>query len=120
MNHGTDLLAASMPHPLGYREATPAQVAAGARKYRTIDVREPEEFTGELGHIEGAELFPLGRIESDARTWPRDETLLMVCRSGGRSGRASAMLTAMGFQNVINMAGGMLAWNEAKLPIEGR
>lgn len=103
----------------GYREATPEAVAAHRGAVHVVDVREPDEFVGELGHVEGAELVPLGTVEATAKNaaWPKDETLVMVCRSGGRSGRASAALAKLGYGRVINLAGGMLAWNRHGLPV---
>jgi rhodanese-related sulfurtransferase len=41
-----------------------------------------------------------------------------VCRSGGRSGRVAAYLASEGFTRVMNMVGGMLSWNAARLPVE--
>jgi rhodanese-related sulfurtransferase len=41
-----------------------------------------------------------------------------VCRSGGRSARAAALLASVGFRRPMNMVGGMLAWNEARLAVE--
>lgn len=94
--------------PHGYREASPEQVLA-AEDVRRVDVRQPEEFSGELGHLPGAELVPLAQIAKAAEHWNRDETLVMICRSGNRSGQASAQLVQRGFRQVINMMGGMLA-----------
>mgnify|MGYP003379332655 CR=1 FL=1 len=105
------------PNPLGYREAPPATVYAAKGKVRMVDVREPDEYVGELGHIEGAELVPLATVETKAAAWDRDAELVLVCRSGGRSGRAAAALAKMGFTKLVNMAGGMLAVNEEKLPV---
>jgi sulfur-carrier protein adenylyltransferase/sulfurtransferase len=105
------------PNPLGYHEAPPSVVYAAKGKVRTVDVREPDEYVGELGHIEGAELVPLATVETKAVAWDRDAELVLVCRSGGRSGRAAAALAKMGFTKLVNMAGGMLAVNEAKLPV---
>ena len=85
---------------------------------RVIDVREPAEFTGELGHIEGAELVPLATLPQAARSWPHDAELVIVCRSGARSSRAAQALVELGFERVLNMSGGMTAWNEAGLPVE--
>ena len=100
-------------------EITPSSVAAAGARFRIIDVREPAEFTGELGHVAGAELVPLATVESAARGWDKEQEIVMVCRSGARSGRAAALLASMGFRHVMNMTGGMLAWNEARLPVEG-
>lgn len=102
----------------GYVDIDPARVARASGGLRLIDVREPDELVGELGHIAGIENVPLGRIEAAARTWSKDEEIVLVCRSGGRSGRAAAYLASVGFRRVMNMVGGMLAWNELKLPIE--
>lgn len=86
---------------------------------RLIDVREPSEFRGELGHVPGAELVPLGTLEAAAATWPREEPLVLVCRSGARSARAAAALVAMGFQHVTNFEGGTQGQHDAGLPVEG-
>ncbi|MCS6899381.1 MAG: rhodanese-like domain-containing protein [Myxococcales bacterium] len=106
------------PTPQGFRDVTPAQVHEYLGKVRIVDVREPSEFTGELGHIPGAELVPLATVTDQASSWNRSADLVLVCRSGGRSGRAAAALAAMGFQRVMNMVGGMLAYKEAGLPRE--
>jgi rhodanese-related sulfurtransferase len=101
----------------GHRDVTPAHVAAVRGKVRIVDVREPDELRGELGHIEGVESVPLATVEAAARGWDKTAELVLVCRSGGRSGRAAALLAQMGFRRVMNMTGGMLAWNEARLPV---
>lgn len=105
-------------NPAGYRDVGPAQVAGAGTKVRLVDVREPHEFTGELGHIAGAELVPLATVEGAASAWSKEQEIVLVCRSGARSGRAAAALTAGGFGRVMNMVGGMIAWNEAKLPVD--
>lgn len=84
---------------------------------RVIDVREPSEWSGDLGHLPEAELVPLASLAHAAREWDRDATLIMVCRSGGRSGAAQRQLRQMGFTAVINLVGGMLAVNAAGLPV---
>ncbi len=104
--------------PEGIREVTASDVAEVRGRVRLVDVREPHEFTGELGHIPGAELVPLGTVAEAAKAWDKSKTLVLVCRSGGRSGRATALLASMGFRDVYNMTGGMLAYNDAKLPVE--
>ncbi|MDG1478921.1 MAG: MBL fold metallo-hydrolase [Myxococcota bacterium] len=87
-----------------------------AGQHRLVDVRQPEEFTGELGHIAGAELVPLASLDAGAAQWKRDEPIVVLCRSGGRSGRAAQVLEGLGFSRVASMTGGMLAWNTAGLP----
>ena len=93
-----------------------AWVAANLEQVRLVDVREPSELTGELGRIAGTELVPLGTIDVAAAKWETTEPIVLICRSGGRSGRAARVLENLGFGRVASMAGGMLAWGEAGLP----
>ena len=102
----------------GVLELSVETAASLVGKVRMIDVREPAEYVGELGHIPQAELVPLATLEKVAASWDRGQALIMVCRSGGRSGKGAQMLTRMGFTEVANMVGGMLAYNDAKLPVE--
>jgi rhodanese-related sulfurtransferase len=104
------------PNALGYREAPPELVVPHRGKVHMVDVREPDEFIGELGHVEGAELVPLAGLETAAAAWNKEEELILLCRSGARSGRGAAALTRMGFTKVVNMSGGMLAVHAARLP----
>lgn len=107
------------PTQHGYRDVRPADLRQGGTgAARVIDVREAAEFTGELGHMPSAELSPLGGIAAAAAPWDREREVLLVCRSGGRSARAAIQLVGMGFKRVMNLAGGMMAYNEAGLPVE--
>jgi rhodanese-related sulfurtransferase len=105
------------PNAQGYRDATVADVYAARGTVRIVDVREPDEYVGELGHIPEAELVPLATVEAKAASWDKAAEVVLVCRSGGRSGRAAAALAQKGFSKLVNMAGGMLAVNAAKLPV---
>ena len=96
----------------GVPEVSVEWVRAHADQVRLIDVRSADEFAGELGHIDGAELVELDSVEGTATEWNRDDRLVTICRSGGRSGRAAKALEQMGFRNVCSMAGGMLAWRQ--------
>lgn len=101
----------------GIREVLPAQVLEYLQKLEVIDVRRSEEFTGELGHIQGAKLVTLGKdLEDFLGRADKNLDLVFVCRSGGRSGEATRLSQKLGFTNTMNMKGGMLAWNEQKLP----
>lgn len=86
------------------------------RDVRLVDVREPSEFEGELGHIRSAELVPLGSLEKHAAEWDRDRPVVAVCRSGGRSAQATVILRRLGFTKVANLSGGMIRWRAAGLP----
>jgi rhodanese-related sulfurtransferase len=85
-----------------------------------VDVRRPDEFTGELGHIPGARLMVLDTLPEHVQELPKDRTVVFVCRSGGRSGRATAFAKENGLSSVFNMKGGMLLWNQLSLNVEGR
>lgn len=90
-----------------------------AKKVRLIDVRTPEEFKGEYGHIPGAELVVLGpELGEFLSKGNRDEEIVFICRSGGRSGSATAESLRMGYKHTMNMVGGMILWNELNLPVE--
>ncbi|MDI1449788.1 rhodanese-like domain-containing protein [Polyangium sp. 6x1] len=110
------LFETSTPNPAGYRDVAPRDVAAASSGARLIDVREPSELVGDLGHVAGVENVPLARLDEAALR--KDEPLVLVCRSGRRSGQAAAALSVAGYSCVMNMAGGMIAWNEAGLPVE--
>jgi sulfur dioxygenase len=84
-----------------------------------LDVREPAEFTGPLGHIPGACLIPLGELASRVDELARDRPVVAVCRAGSRSAQAVAMLQQAGFPAVANLAGGMLRWRAEGHQAEG-
>ncbi len=92
----------------------------GANPPVLIDVREPDEYRGELGHIAGAKLVPLRQLAERASELEalKNREVVAICRVGARSTTAAAMLTGLGFERVWNLKGGMLEWNDAGLPVE--
>ena len=87
-------------------------------EFEIVDVRRAEEFNGELGHIKGAKLLVLqDEFEKKIQSLDKHKKYLMVCRSGGRSSKAARIALTNGFSSVYNLEGGMLAWNECKLPV---
>jgi SulP family sulfate permease len=84
-----------------------------ARPPLVIDVREPREFR--QGHIPGAQLIPLGNLFSSPPDLPRDQPIVLACRSGRRSARAADLLKSQGYSNLRILEGGMLAWQSANL-----
>jgi sulfur dioxygenase len=86
---------------------------------RMIDVRSAEEFDGELGHIDGAELFPLDALADACKVWDRDACVVTVCRAGGRSAQAVRIMSKAGFSRVCNLRGGMIHWRDAGFPTVG-
>ena len=83
------------------------ELLAEGKTLNIIDVREVDEVAA--GKIPGAVNIPLSLIEFRMHELDKSKEYVMVCRSGGRSGRASQFLENQGFK-VINMEGGMLAW----------
>jgi rhodanese-related sulfurtransferase len=81
-----------------------------------IDVREWPEFAG--GRVPGARLIPLGQIADRVSEIDRSSEVYVICRTGRRSGEAATRLGSMGFNNVVNVAGGFEAWKKENLPFE--
>lgn len=96
----------------GIPEVTPQWVASNMSTVHLVDVREPAELEGELRRIPQAQSAPLQHVVEAAHGWGRDQPLVVVCRSGGRSGRAAQELEQLGFHRVASMRGGMLAWQQ--------
>lgn len=85
-----------------------------------IDVREPGEFA--QSHILNARNVPLGELEARIRDLERfkEKPVIVSCATGNRSGSAASILRKHGFANVVNLAGGIAAWQQAGLPTEKR
>jgi molybdopterin/thiamine biosynthesis adenylyltransferase/rhodanese-related sulfurtransferase len=101
------------------REISPPEAKARHDAGATlIDVREAVEW--DAGHIPGAVFLPLGQLGQEIASTVPDKAaeIILQCRSGARSGRGTAQLQALGYTNVVNMAGGILQWEADNLPIE--
>jgi len=83
-----------------------------------IDVRQPEEYTGELGHIAHTKLIVLNTLPEQLNTIPQNKPVVFICRSGMRSAQACAYAQSQGYNHVYNMMGGMLMWNQLQFPTE--
>ena len=85
-----------------------------------LDVREEDEYRGELGHIAGSRIIPLRVLPQRAGELEdiKHRDIVTVCRAGIRSSTGAAILTGLGFDHVSNLKGGMLEWNDAGLPVE--
>lgn len=80
-----------------------------------LDVREPDEWVA--GHAPGATHLPLMDIPARLEEVPRDGDVVVVCRMGGRSAQAVAYLLQNGYDNVVNLDGGMRDWAAAGKPM---
>ena len=103
----------------GVWEIQPGALEECASDVQVVDVREPEEFDGALGHVAGAKLLPLGELVARAGELDKARPVVVVCRSGARSAQATVLLRNQGFSRVANLAGGMLRWRAQRHPVEG-
>jgi len=90
-------------------------------KALALDVREDKEITNG-GMIKGARHITLGQLPTKIAELEKNkqQPILVYCRSGSRSGHACQMLTKAGFEDVSNLAGGIMAWEAANLPLSKR
>ena len=99
---------------VGQPAALPAEVdvATGATLVNDgaflLDVREPDEWAA--GHVDGATLIPLGQLAGRVGEVPRDQQIVVMCRSGNRSAEGRDILLQAGFPSVTSMAGGINEW----------
>jgi glyoxylase-like metal-dependent hydrolase (beta-lactamase superfamily II)/rhodanese-related sulfurtransferase len=103
----------------GIWEVQPHWLEEHLRDVQIVDVREPDEFNGPLGHVEGAKLIPLGSLMNRAPEIDQHRPVVVVCRSGARSAQATLMLGKAGFEKVANLSGGMLRWRSQRFPVAG-
>lgn len=99
----------------GFYDVKPEELKKLFSSCHVVDVRRPDEWISDLGHVSGVQFAPL---ETDLMKFldaipasEKDDTWVFICRSGGRSGRATAMAHQKGLTNAYNMMGGMMRWN---------
>ena len=103
----------------GIWEVQPHWLEEHLRDVQILDVREPDEFNGPLGHVPGARLIPLGKLKDEVGELDPNNPIVVVCRSGARSAQATLMLGKAGFGKVANLSGGMLRWRAQRFGVEG-
>lgn len=103
----------------GYQSVPPVQATQLINRDNAIivDVREDNEF--QQGHIVNSMHIPLGYFKDRIVELEkhRDKPIIVGCRSGHRSGHACALLKKAGFEQVFNLSGGVMAWQNANLPL---
>lgn len=104
----------------GIREvnSTEALQLVNHKNALVLDVREAEEYKS--GHVLNSRWIPLGKLGERIGELEkfRERPIVVVCRSGSRSGNACVILGKRGFGQVYNLAGGMMAWQKANLPLD--
>ena len=93
-----------------------AQALIDSGDVKLLDVRTPEEFAA--GHIAGAENidFYAADFADQIDALDQGEQYVVYCRSGNRSGQATALMADKGFGSVTDVDGGIVAWEAAGLP----
>jgi rhodanese-related sulfurtransferase len=109
----THLFGQSSTHQLDASQAS-SRLGLSPRPF-LLDVRQPEEYR--QGHINSAELIPLGELSQKMKRIPKDCEVICVCHSGNRSSVAASQLAAAGYK-VSNLRGGMIGWERAGLPVK--
>jgi len=94
-----------------------SEMVAENQEIVLIDVRTPEEF--QEGHLEGAKLinFYDTDFQEEIKKLDSAKKYVVYCRSGGRSSKSVSAMKKMGFTDVYNMSGGILAWKRAELEL---
>jgi rhodanese-related sulfurtransferase len=93
-----------------------AELLASPESPLAIDVRAPRE--REQKHIAGSVAVPLNHLSESMEKLPKDRRLLVYCAGGYRSSIAASLLQRAGFSDVAEIAGGISAWEAAKLPVQ--
>lgn len=104
----------------GVPEIAPEWVALHRGAVHVLDVRDPGEFDGELGHVAGAQIIPLDELRARVAEVPVDRPVVVACQTGRRSAMGTAILRKAGVVRVANLAGGMVRWRDLGLAAEGR
>ena len=86
-------------------------MADDGKTFRIIDVREPMEIA--QGSIPGAEAMPMSVLGGRLGELNPQEELVFICRSGARSGQVCAYLAQNGFENAVNLRGGVIGWAQS-------
>jgi rhodanese-related sulfurtransferase len=101
------------------KRATPQQVVQLINRGKTVlvDVRTAEEFA--TGHVRDAKNIPLADFDKRVGELEKSKSksIVVICQTGARTGKAMKILAAAGFADVVSLDGGLAAWQAASLPV---
>lgn len=95
---------------------TYVQEYQGQNNHVLIDVRTPDEFKS--GHVAKSKNIPLNTISKKMGNIPKDKPVVLICKTGTRSGMAARQLLGAGYENVINLKGGVTRWQADGHPLK--
>jgi rhodanese-related sulfurtransferase len=101
-------------------DISPEELREQLQTVQIIDVRRPDEWVGEYGHIATATLLTLDTLPIRINELSPEQTVVFVCRSGARSAQAAAFALENGFKSVYNMRGGMIEWTKKNFEVTER
>ena len=93
------------------------ELARDRTQVTVVDIRQPGEF--ETSHIEGSISIPLAHVAERAAEIPRTGEVAFICRTGYRSTIAISLLEPLGFTNLVDLRGGIVAWGDSGQPVTG-
>lgn len=102
----------------GTPEIEPQSLEEVMQGVQVIDVREVDEFNGDMGHLPNAKNIPLGELNERMHEIEDDVPVVAICRAGGRSAQAVNMLKNSDFERIASLSGGMLRWCAESYPTE--
>ena len=85
-----------------------AEMLSQKEDIQVVDIRQPAEIAS--GTVPGAEVIPMHTIPLRIQDIKQDKPVVLVCRSGARSAQACMFLAQNGFENIINLRGGIMGW----------
>jgi len=81
----------------------------GGKPHMLLDIREPQEI--DICAIDGSVHIPMNTLPDNLARVPKDKPVVVMCHMGGRSAQVTHWLRAQGYDNVVNLAGGISAWS---------
>mgnify|MGYP003489136895 FL=1 len=98
------------------QEALLERQQKGDETLYVLDVRSPEEYAS--GHVPGAINIPYDQIASRMAEVPKDQDVVLYCKSGRRAGIAAEVLAGQGYERLQHLEGDIVAWVEKGRPLE--
>src|SRR5690625_6786691 len=106
----SDSFPSATKHPAGFWEITVEELKALSPDIRRVDVRESKELVGEMDILPNTEHAPLATVPEASKAWDKNERIVIICRSGGRSGLVALCMSGGGVDDVVLVCGRGCDW----------